>query len=699
MFISGKTCRLVGAAVPAFLLLLFLLAPIRASGQTGPDVSMALSKDSYWYRPGDTARLSVTLDNRGEDEIEDVSVRVRVHYPNRTRSDLDASFEGRPIRSYRLIETYGGDLTLKPGNNSFQFDLLIPSYYFQDGVYPLTLEGLSNGTVISEAVSGIIVMNAEEPGEYVPLVTSVVFDLREAPHRGPGGDFVNDQLAEECSTSGREPGWYATLVNGLEKWEQLPFTLALSPVLLEEIVDMTDGYTIVKGGSSESVGAGSARASDASQVAGGFQGLATRPRIQYLSTPYASCDVERLVSLGWADDARQQISLGLDGLDSGLGVRPDSRYFFPPELRMSTEAIASAPVETGEFLLLSPDLLQRTKEGREIDSGMTLGNPVRLSPGENGEKVAMFADARVQELVARLVASEDPQGVAQALLSELTNLFLERPERKRAFTLVWPNWWRPSAQVFEEVMNALSTAPWLHPATVAESFSEVPPLKNDGLEIPAVWTGEDEYFTQVGQARNRYLDFRSVVLSDNHMIPGLRRNLFISESDIWRQQGERGRGLGYAEAISNTVNEELAGVRIPSLGSVTLAGGQAAIPLSVLNETGYKIRATFHFSSNGLDFPDGDTEKVTLEPKENVFDIPVKPEAAGRVIFSATLESDRIVLAEIDIPVLTSRFNTFAIILVSGLLAIISVIWLFKVISRRKVGQHKKRQLELSKNE
>jgi ABC-type Fe3+ transport system permease subunit len=43
--------------------------------------------------------------------------------------------------------------------------------------------------------------------------------------------------------------------------------------------------------------------------------------------------------------------------------------------------------------------------------------------------------------------------------------------------------------------------------------------------------------------------------------------------------------------------------------------------------------------------------------------------------------------------VLTSRFNTFAIAVVAGLLALIGGLWFAKLISRRKVGKHKRRNL------
>lgn len=49
--------------------------------------------------------------------------------------------------------------------------------------------------------------------------------------------------------------------------------------------------------------------------------------------------------------------------------------------------------------------------------------------------------------------------------------------------------------------------------------------------------------------------------------------------------------------------------------------------------------------------------------------------------------------------VLTSRFNTFAIVLVGGILGLIVAGWGIKLISRRRVGKHKKRNIKKAEQE
>jgi hypothetical protein len=341
--------------------------------------------------------------------------------------------------------------------------------------------------------------------------------------------------------------------------------------------------------------------------------------------------------------------------------------------------------------MVSSDLLQRTAKGKRIARGDTLGQPVELAGAKNdGRTLALFEDGRLRDLFERLSTSEDPYGVAQALLSELTNLYLERPDMLRACGALWPGDWRPSRKVLDEVARAITSAPWLKTVTLAECLAAVQPLETDPLDVPAVPPSDDEYFAQVGRARDHYRGFAQMVMPDNPILPTLSGNVNISESDVWRLWDRKLEGITYASSVVKTVDDEVDKIDLPPVGSITLTSGKAKIPLSVVNGTSYRISARLRLASNGLAFPDGQNEKVRLEPKENVLEIPVTVEKKGRVRFQARLETDSFVLGEVEFSVLTSRFNTFAILVVGGILAIIGAIWIFKIITRRKAGKHKR---------
>ena len=153
--------------------------------------------------------------------------------------------------------------------------------------------------------------------------------------------------------------------------------------------------------------------------------------------------------------------------------------------------------------------------------------------------------------------------------------------------------------------------------------------------VPARDTGErqsDQRLLQTGhKSREKYTSFKNAVFRDNPLLPTLLQNLYIAESDAWRQWDTRESGLRFTRAITAAVEGEMAKVKIPAMSSITLTSTDADIPLPVTNETGYRMKATLQFNSNGLTFPKGQMQQVILEPKENMLEIPVHVTKKGRV--------------------------------------------------------------------
>jgi hypothetical protein len=684
-------------AVVALALLLLLQLGATLALATGPeklpDIRMAFAKDSYWYEPAARVKMLVTLDNRARQTVKGVDVRVRVHVKNESRADLDATFNGKPVRSYKQTETPGKNLALEPGNNSFEFEMQMAEGRYSDGVYPLTIEALKSGSVLTNAVSELVVFSAADLSTVQPLRLSIVFNTLEPPHRGPDGNFKNDELAAECNPSGRQPGWYSTLLWMTDKWPEESFSFSMSPMLVEELQAMSQGYTVKRGDKQQRMGPDSKPALDSASVLSGLTRIAQSQRYQLLALPAASPNLESLTSLRWVDDAKAQIASGFKSLEKELDTTLSHQYMCPPGLAANTRVLRDLKQEAGQFLFLSPDLLQRTREGKRLLRGDTLAQPVKITGARKTDVTAVFEDARMRDLISRVSQSADPQGVAQCILSELTNFYLERPDKLRGCAVLWPGSWHPSREVMNEVMKALTAAPWLKNVTLGENMMTVPTLDNDPLTIPEPTSPPDAYFTEVGQARERLKSFSSMVMPENPLLPSLVNDVWVSESDVWSQWNRKVEGLTYSSAAVRTIDGEVAKVTLPSTGSISLTSGHSKIPLTIVNATAYRVTATLKLASNGLAFPDGAEQKVRIEPKENLIEIPVVAKKKGRVRFQARLEAKNFILGEVDFSVLTSRFNTFAIAVVAGLLALIGGLWFAKLISRRKVGKHKRRNL------
>ena len=694
---AAGTARCLTAVALAAVLLTQLGATVAlaAASEKLPDVRIALTKNAYWYQPGATVQILVTLDNRTQQTVKGVDVRLRVHVKNDSRADLDATFNGKPVKSYVQTETVGKALSLKPGNNAFNFQVQLAKGRYSDGVYPLTVDALKSSSVLTSALSELVVFSTAEVSSVQPLRLSFVFDTLEPPHRGPDGKFKNDELATECNPSGKQPGWYSTLLWMTDKWPDLSVSFSMSPMLLDELQAMSDGYTVKRGNKELRLGPDSKQAVNAASVLSGFRRIAQTQRYQVLALPAASPNLESLVSRGWAADARSQMAAGYKTLEKDLDTALGHEYLVPPGLDANTTVLKELRQEAGQFLMLSPDLLQRTREGKRLLRGATLAQPVKVMGARKTDNVmAIFEDARMRDLISRVSQSQDASGVAQCILSELTNFYLERPGQLRSCAVLMPGWWHPSREVMNEVIKAVTSAPWLKNTTLGESMMSIPTLDNDPLVIPEPQVTQDEYFAQVGRARDRLKSFSGMVMPENPLLGSLVNDVWVSESDVWDQWNRKVEGLTYTSAAINAIDAEVAKITLPATGSISLTSGDSKIPLTIVNGTSYRITATLQLESNGLSFPKGAHQKVRVEPKENLLEIPVVVKKKGRVRFQARLEAQNFILGEVDFTVLTSRFNTFAIMVVAGLLALIGGVWGIKLTSRRKVGKHKRRNLE-----
>ncbi|MBN1288625.1 MAG: hypothetical protein JXA49_03200 [Actinobacteria bacterium] len=671
-----------------------LLPCASAATTEDPSIKLALSKDAYWYKPEATARLNVTLINLTGNDLNNVSIRVKIHAPDKYRSDLDYTLKNKPTKNYRLNKLLKQDEVLKPGNNRYELDLLIPSW-FSDGVYPLTLEALESNKVETSVVTQLIVMAGLNPEKQAPLKLATVFDISGKPNFNPDGSIINMDLVKECSAGDKEDCWIATFIEELARHENFRCGIALSPLLLEEMKEMSGGFTLEKGGKKKEYGGDSGESSSIANAISDLGTMAADKRFQFLDTPYAYPNLEQLSELGWTEDCSDQIAKGREVYKEVLETEIGEDYFFPPALMLNSRSIQGLEDAVGKYLVLSPKLLERNDKGNRLEKGMTLSNPVDIQVGnDKSGATAVFTDRRLEELIENVQTSEDSHGVTQLILAELTNLFLERPAALRSCVMLWPNYWRPSNSVTREVISAISNVPWLQSSTVEDCFSQVAPIEDVSLEIPEPTAGPDSYYTDVKKARDALVNYSDITFPDNPFIPILTRDLYVSESAIWEEYSSKREGLKYSAHVKSTIEGELSKIVIPVSATITLTSGQGDVPISVVNGTDYKLKTVLKFQSNGLSFPEGDSKKAVLEPKENLFEIAVKAEKDGRVPLSATLEGQGLIIDNVTFSVLTSTFNTFAIILVSGLLGLIGLIWIIKIFAKRRVGKHKKRQLK-----
>ena len=89
---------------------------------------------------------------------------------------------------------------------------------------------------------------------------------------------------------------------------------------------------------------------------------------------------------------------------------------------------------------------------------------IRTTISRISEAFGYSTELLVTHRAIMLSVSDDAHFIAQSIVTELTDLYLERPEQLRACAMVWPGWWHPSRTsphgVNFKVVSGVSRMSW-----------------------------------------------------------------------------------------------------------------------------------------------------------------------------------------------------------------------------------------------
>lgn len=657
------------------------------------DITIELTKDACWYEIGTRGKIFITLRNRTRERIKGVTFRVRSHRRTVSRSSIREFFEEKETGPVRAVEYQKAELTLLPGANKFTAEIEFNKEKFSRGIYPVTVEVLRKNRKEAEARTLFLVMSGDEMEQYPALNVITIIAIHPFPYYDPDGNLSAKRIIDACLSNGNRRGWLYALVKGIIQYPEIRPSVSFAPYLMEEIEEVSKSVRKEETRRSSKTGTSVENSESTLKVLDNIRFLASSGTAQFLLTPYALPNLEIQWNIGWQKDAKEQISLGADTLERCLGIMPDKRFLFPPAMSINSNVAGDLEAGTCDVAVLSTGLRDRSKKLSSIIDANSPLVPFSLKTKSNKEITCFFADRLASELINKASKSSDAHAAAQMIAADLATLFLQNPAKERTCTLVWSIPKQPSPAAISRLIEVLSNAPWLNNLTLSEASALYETKHLESIEIPLKRSAEElSYFPEVGVAREAFWKFRKAVPPNNQLVSHLRRNLFIAQSDIWRQSNARTRGLDYAGYINRRIREEAAKISFEQTGMITLTGGKTRIPLTVRNLTGYRVKALLELSCEGISFPHGNRAKITLEPKENLFEVPVTVIRKGKLTLRAVINSDGLELSRTEIIIHTGRYSIFAIVLLGTILLAIALLSAIRVIARRRVGKHKSKK-------
>lgn len=635
--------------VAAAGLVALLVAAVGAGGVLGGPTSahaaggvrLAVTALTPSATVGTTLHVAGTVTNRGEQDVHDAVVRVRLSDARlNSRSELDAVMSGRVSSREGEVVVEAPLSDLAPGATT-RFDLQQPL----DDVAALTGFGVY--------VLGIEVVGARGPGgaepgrlaftrtllpwvpgtrDFVPTGFSWLWPLVAAPTRLSTGVFADDSLATALETGGRLD---RLLHAGRELEQGAGLTWVLDPDLVETVADMADGnsYRVANPAGGTVPGTGDVLAKRwLTELRAATAGR------DVLALPYADPDVTALVRHGRESEIPRAHVTGTDvisGLLPAANVVPGLDWPAGGYLDRATLAALgrddmSSVVLDGRALPPAIDLSYTPSARAELSTG---GNPV----------AALVADPGLVDLLGRArPGTGNPVLAAQRVVAETAMITAELPSTGTARTIVVmpPRRWAPTPEFLDQLL-ALTTAPWAAPVTLrALAESDPPDVERDRLRYPRTERARElpePYLRALDKQQASIDNFAAILTDPAQFVPRLEASLLRLESTWWR--GRDSRSIRFEREQDHLVALR-SRVRVQP-GSFTFGSRSGRIPLTLVNDLPQSVVVVLRLEPQTprlrLDPP---LAPLVIGPNRKVqVEVPATAVAGGPVVVEASLHT------------------------------------------------------------
>ena len=585
-------------------------APERAEGAP----AMRLQGQTTWWTPEQPVTIELAVQASAEDLEVAVSLFGRVAFRNAFAATVERGVSGRPVTEIAPVPL--ADL---PTDDTGDRILTFTPPARAEGVYPMRVQlrpAGGRGDPLASFVTYLIHAPTVLEGE--PLSVGLVVPLHAPPAVQPDGDVaIDDGRAEEL----------ADLAATLEEHVEVGLTLAPTPETMEAL-------------------ATSPRAQDRETMATIAGALGNR---QLLGGPWVPADLTALLQGGLEDESAGLLTRGTAAL----------RTQFP-----GAEPVTSTRVVDERLTAEGLDFLQTQQQATRLVIPEAFLEPIR----RNTTLVEQFTlegrgpipAVAVDTALAAHFLGPDPVLAAHRLLADLTVIYNDDPEAaRRGVALSPPRNWEPDAALLDALLEGLASSPVLRGVSLDRFFTDVAvattgsgsraaPLVRRRAEAGAPPVGGALPSASINAARRRIEGFASAVDATDPagaaLLDRLDRTLLATTSIDLRAR-DRSR---YVTGVNDLIDEQIAGIAMPSNRSITLTAREGEIPVTVRSNLGYPVRAVLRVLSDTLEFPEGATHELDLPIRRNATSqFAVRAQSSGSFPVRVRVESpDGLVLSE-----------------------------------------------------
>ena len=692
----------------AAALILCLAASLPAAGQDRTSAPrLRLLFQPAWHDADDRLALRLAVANDGVEPLEGYRLQLAVYDRVGSRSALHDSYDG-PDGFEIAVAPFSSRKVVEPGEQlrktiATRVEDLLPAGEAQPaGVYPLAVSLLdADGIELLDTFTTHLIYYPAEPKPRLDL--ALVVPLVAPASRGPAGHFVpqGDDGLSALERGVGDGGWLDGVLDALDGIVErgAHVGLAVEPRLLEELADLSNGYTRVEDGEPEELPGGTSAAEGADATLEQITELLDTPGVQPLFTPYASPDLPALgrhlpeVSV---DHTLDHIREGQDVISSVLDTEADLSWFLPPGERLDRPTLDQLlQIEPGiERTFFSERSLRPAPNPNAAgcpEPSPTFTCPVAVGSGD-ARTLGLMADAELQLRLDDLTRPGTQALELQRWLAETAMIREELPGvRGRVIHATFPPAWEPAPRLSGLLLRRLATAPWLRLRTPDEALEG--PLAAEERELVTiaprgVGEPEDDFYDDVERAATVVENFGQIE-PPAALVRRLERDVLVAESRAW-WPADVVRSEGYARSAEAEALGEMSKITLGGQESITMSSRRAPIQLTVFNRTGYEVTLNVELTSRWLTFDRGQVRETFGAKPTHPLEFEATALSSGSFLLEARIETPRsgydIDTASIEIR--STELNQVALALTLGALLFLVLFFAFRGVRRRRARRN-----------
>ncbi len=450
----------------------------------------------------------------------------------------------------------------------------------------------------------------------------------------------------------------AGLVTSLGQYPQVPVTLEASPQTLQALA---------------------AAGRTGKQAVEGIRNMASDDPSNRQVPPqsYVPIDLGAFAAAGEAGEITGQMTQGaavLHALDVPVGTASRTWVATGTVGNALGAGLADKPVAANQ-VVVPDDQLSSDTSGTGDE---TWSSTFQLAFTDGSQPVT--AAAADTELATHFTADpKDPVLAATQLLADLAMIHFEEPftttPGHRGVVAVPPANWVPNRAFDDALLAGLATNPIVIPETLDGFFASVHEAGTRHLQTsgsgPTLSRGLAH---QISTARLRLTGFDTAVKPRTTPVLTQLDQLLLSAEAANLSSSRQSAGVA---TFSRSLNAQLAQITFSTTRSVTLTARTGSIPITIVSSAPYTVVGRLSVSSEKFQFPQGSTQKVTIDHPTTPARVQVEARSSGDLPIQAQLDTadGDLVIAEGQFSVRSTATSLVGVVLTAVALAVLLAWW------------------------